>query len=179
MNRTTLKTLTATTLCASLLAVTPAISTAGTGHGTPYGASYGEKPASRADIVDTAISAGQFNTLAKALTAAGLVDTLRGTGPFTVFAPTDAAFAKIPADKLNALLADKEALTKILTYHVVPGRILARDVRSGEVRTAQGQPITIKTGKAGIMVNDARVVKTDVLASNGVIHVIDTVILPN
>ncbi len=179
MNRKTFKATLITTLSATLLAVTPAISMAGMGYGTAYGTAHGEKPASRADIVDTAISAGQFNTLAKALTVAGLVDTLKGAGPFTVFAPTDAAFAKIPADKLNALLADKAALTKVLTYHVVPGRILARDVKSGEVKTAQGQAITIKAGKTGVMVNDARVVQTDVMASNGVIHVIDTVILPN
>lgn len=179
MNRKTLKTSVVTALSAALLAITPALSMAGTGYGTSYGAAHGVKPASRADIVDTAIGAGQFNTLVKALTAAGLVDALKGTGPFTVFAPTDAAFAKIPADKLNALLADKAALTKVLTYHVVPGRIMARDVKSGEVKTAQGQPITIKAGKDGVMVNDARVVKTDVVASNGVIHVIDTVILPN
>lgn len=179
MDRMNLKSTLATTLCATVVAITPVISMAGMGYGSSYGAAYGQKPASRADIVDTAIGAGQFNTLAKALTAAGLVDTLKGTGPFTVFAPTDAAFAKIPADKLNALLADKAALTKVLTYHVVPGRILAKDVKSGEVKTVQGQPITIKAGKSGVMVNDAKVVKTDVTASNGVIHVIDTVILPN
>jgi len=179
MIRTPLKTTLAAALSAAVLAVTPGISLAGMGYGSSQATAYGDKSASRADIVDTAIGAGQFNTLAKALTAAGLVDTLKGTGPFTVFAPTDAAFAKIPADKLNALLADKAALTKVLTYHVVPGRILAKDVKSGEVRTAQGQPITIKAGKSGVMVNDAKVVKTDVVASNGVIHVIDTVILPN
>lgn len=179
MNRKTLKTFTATALSATLLAASPAISMAGMGYGSSYGAAHSEKSASRADIIDTAVGAGQFNTLAKALTAAGLVDTLKGQGPYTVFAPTDAAFAKIPADKLNALLADKEALTKVLTYHVVSGRILAKDVKSGEVRTVQGQPITIKASKAGVMVNDAKVVKTDVMATNGVIHVIDTVILPN
>lgn len=179
MNRKTLKTSVATALSATLLAITPVLSMAGMGYGASYGTAHSEKSASSADIVDTAIGAGQFNTLAKALTAAGLVETLKGPGPFTVFAPTDAAFAKIPADKLNALLADKAALTKVLTYHVVPGRIMARDVKSGQVRTAQGQPITIKAGKAGVMINDARVVKTDVVAANGVIHVIDTVILPN
>ncbi len=179
MNRETFRTLTVTALSATLLAASPAISMAGMGHDTSYGATHSDKGASRADIVDTAIGAGQFTTLAKALTAAGLVDTFKGKGPFTVFAPTDAAFAKIPADKLNALLADKEALTKALTYHVVAGRILAKDVRSGEVRTVQGQPINLKASKAGVMVNDAKVVKADVLASNGVIHVIDTVILPN
>jgi uncharacterized surface protein with fasciclin (FAS1) repeats len=136
-------------------------------------------PAARADIVDTAVGAGQFTTLAKALTAAGLIDTLKGPGPFTVFAPTDAAFAKIPAEKLNALLADKAALTKVLTYHVVPGRVVAADVRSGRVNTVQGQALTINASSAGVSVNDAKVIKTDVMASNGVIHVIDSVVLPN
>lgn len=175
MKRMTLKTCLAASLSAMTLALTPALATAGMGYGTAAG----KTAASRADIVDTALAAGQFNTLAKALTAAGLVETLKGPGPFTVFAPTDAAFAKIPADQLNALLADKAALTKVLTYHVVPGRILARDVRTGEVKTAQGQPVSIKADRSGVMVNEARVVKTDIQASNGVIHVIDTVILPN
>jgi uncharacterized surface protein with fasciclin (FAS1) repeats len=179
MKRTTLHSLTAAVFSATLFAMTPQLAMSGMGYGASQGSAQGEKTVSRADIVDTAIGAGQFNTLAKALTAAGLVETLKGAGPFTVFAPTDAAFAKIPADKLNALLADKAALTKVLTYHVVPGRIMAKDVKSGEVKTVQGQPLTIKAGKSGVMVNDARVVKTDVVASNGVIHVIDTVILPN
>ena len=136
-------------------------------------------PAAKADIVDTAVGAGQFKTLAKALTAAGLIDTLKGPSPFTVFAPTDAAFAKIPADKLNALLADKAALTKVLTYHVVPGKVVAADVKSGNVNTVQGQPLKINASSAGVSVNEAKVIKTDVMASNGVIHVIDTVVLPN
>jgi uncharacterized surface protein with fasciclin (FAS1) repeats len=136
-------------------------------------------PMAKADIVDTAIGAGQFNTLAKALTAAGLVETLKGPGPFTVFAPTDAAFAKIPADKLNALLADKAALTKVLTYHVVPGRVVATDVKSGQVKTVEGEFLTINVSPAGVKVNNANVIKTDVMASNGVIHVIDTVVVPN
>jgi uncharacterized surface protein with fasciclin (FAS1) repeats len=136
-------------------------------------------PAAQGDIVDTAIGAGQFNTLAKALTAAGLVDTLKGPGPFTVFAPTDAAFAKIPADKLNALLADKATLTKVLTYHVVPGKVVAADVRSGMVKTVQGQSLSLNASSAGVKVNGANVIKTDVMATNGVIHVIDTVVLPN
>lgn len=136
-------------------------------------------PAAKADIVDTAVGAGQFNTLAKALTTAGLIDTLKGPGPFTVFAPTDAAFAKIPAEQLNALLADKAALTKVLTYHVVPGKVVAADVKSGRVNTVQGQALTIKASSAGVSVNDAKVIKTDVMATNGVIHVIDSVVLPN
>ncbi len=131
-----------------------------------------------ADIVDTAVAAGQFGTLAKALAAAGLIDTLKGPGPFTVFAPTDAAFARIPADKLNALLADKAALTKVLTYHVVAGKVMAADVKTGEAKTVQGQPLNIKVSRTGVMVNDATVTKTDILATNGVIHVIDRVVMP-
>ncbi len=133
----------------------------------------------KSDIVDTAVGAGQFGTLAKALTAAGLIDTLKGPGPFTVFAPTDAAFAKIPADKLNALLADKAALVKVLTYHVVSGEIVAADVKPGQVKTVEGQYLTVTASPAGVKVNDAKVIKTDIMASNGVIHVIDTVVLPN
>jgi uncharacterized surface protein with fasciclin (FAS1) repeats len=154
-----------------------------TGIGTAAAQGYAQAAthaaAARADIVDTALSAGQFTTLAKALTAAGLVDTLKGPGPFTVFAPTDAAFAKIPAEKLQALLADKAALTRVLTYHVVPGRVVAADVKSGAVATVQGQPLNIRASSGGVRVNDANVIKTDVMASNGVIHVIDSVVLPN
>jgi uncharacterized surface protein with fasciclin (FAS1) repeats len=135
-------------------------------------------PAAKADIVDTAIGAGQFNTLARALTAAGLIDTLKGPGPFTVFAPTDEAFAKIPAETLSALLADKAALTKVLTYHVVSGSVPASQVRTGNVKTVQGQDLAVNASPAGVRVNDARVVKADVMASNGVIHVIDTVVMP-
>jgi uncharacterized surface protein with fasciclin (FAS1) repeats len=131
------------------------------------------------DIVDTAVSAGQFNTLAKALTEAGLVETLKGTGPFTVFAPTDEAFAKLPAGTLEALLKDKAKLTEVLTYHVVAGKVTASDVvKLSEAKTVQGQNVKIST-MGGVMVNDAHVVKTDIMASNGVIHVIDKVILPN
>ena len=131
------------------------------------------------DIVDTAVSAGQFNTLAKALTEAGLVETLKGKGPFTVFAPTDEAFAKLPAGTLEALLKDKAKLTAVLTYHVVPGKVTAADVvKLTEAKTVQGQSVRIDT-MGGVMVNDAHVVKTDIMASNGVIHVIDKVILPN
>ena len=133
----------------------------------------------RADIVDTAVSAGQFGTLAKALTEAGLIDTLKGPGPFTVFAPTDAAFAKIPAEQLQALLADKAALTKVLTYHVVPGKVMAKDVSTGSVKTVEGQSLMLDVSSAGVKVNDANVIKTDIVASNGVIHVIDSVVLPN
>jgi len=135
--------------------------------------------ASKTDIVDTAVGAGQFKTLAKALTAAGLVDTLKGAGPFTVFAPTDDAFAKIPSEKLNALLADKAALTKVLTYHVVAGKVVAADVKTGMVKTIEGESLNVNVSSAGVKVNDARVIKTDIMASNGVIHVIDSVVMPN
>jgi uncharacterized surface protein with fasciclin (FAS1) repeats len=136
-------------------------------------------PAMKSDIVDTAVAAGQFNTLAKALTEAGLIETLKGSGPYTVFAPTDAAFAKIPADQLNALLANKEQLVKVLTYHVVPGAVMAKDVKTGAVETVEGQALMIDVSSAGVKVNDANVIKTDIVATNGVIHVIDTVVLPN
>ena len=129
------------------------------------------------DIVDTAVAAGNFKTLATALTAAGLIDTLKGKGPFTVFAPTDEAFAKIPKADLDALLADKAKLTAVLTYHVVPGKVMAKDVKAGKVKTVQGSEITVTTA-GGVMVDQAKVVKTDIAADNGVIHVIDSVIMP-
>jgi uncharacterized surface protein with fasciclin (FAS1) repeats len=131
-----------------------------------------------ADIVDTAVSAGQFKTLVKAVQEAGLVDTLKGEGPFTVFAPTDEAFAKLPAGTLDALLQDKEKLAAVLTYHVVPGKVTAAQVRPGMVKTVQGQSLTVKTNRGGVMVDNAKVVITDIIASNGVIHVIDSVVLP-
>jgi uncharacterized surface protein with fasciclin (FAS1) repeats len=130
------------------------------------------------DIVDTAVAAGSFKTLAAALQAAGLVETLKGKGPFTVFAPTDEAFAKIPKADLDALLADKAKLTRVLTYHVVAGRVMASDVvKLKDAKTVEGQMVKIDASN-GVMINDAKVVKADVEASNGVIHVIDTVILP-
>lgn len=135
--------------------------------------------ASAADIVDTAVSAGQFNTLVKAVQAAGLVDTLKGKGPFTVFAPTDEAFAKLPAGTVEALLQDKQKLAQILTYHVVPGKVTASQVKPGAVKTVQGQSLSVRTEGGGVMVDNARVIQTDVMASNGVIHVIDSVVLPN
>jgi uncharacterized surface protein with fasciclin (FAS1) repeats len=131
------------------------------------------------DIVDIAASAGSFNTLVTAVKAAGLVDVLKGDGPFTVFAPNDEAFAKIPAEQLNALLEDKEALTAVLTYHVVPGKVMAADVvKLDSAKTVQGQSVRIDTS-AGVKVDQANVISTDIIASNGVIHVIDSVILPN
>ena len=134
-----------------------------------------------ADIVDVAVSAGQFNTLAAALTAAGLVDTLKGEGPFTVFAPTDEAFAKLPAGTVEYLLEpeNREQLVAILTYHVVPGKVYAADVvKLNSATTVNGADVTITVRDDGVAVDDANIVKTDIAASNGVIHVIDTVILP-
>jgi uncharacterized surface protein with fasciclin (FAS1) repeats len=130
-----------------------------------------------ADIVDTAVAAGSFKTLATALQAAGLVDTLKGPGPFTVFAPTDAAFAKVPKADLDALLKDKAKLTAVLTYHVVPGKVMAKDVKAGKVKTVQGSELTITTA-GGVMVDKSKVTATDIAADNGVIHVIDTVLMP-
>jgi uncharacterized surface protein with fasciclin (FAS1) repeats len=131
------------------------------------------------DIVDTAVDAGSFKTLATALQAAGLVDTLKGAGPFTVFAPTDAAFAKIPKADLDALLADKEALTQVLTYHVVPGKVMASDVvKLKQAKTVEGSSVKIKVTDGKVKIDDANVAATDIAASNGVIHVIDTVIMP-
>jgi uncharacterized surface protein with fasciclin (FAS1) repeats len=129
------------------------------------------------DIVDTAVSAGNFKTLAAALTAADLIGTLKGPGPFTVFAPTDAAFAKIPKADLDALLKDKARLTAVLTYHVVPGKVMAADVKAGKVKTVQGSELTVTTMN-GVMVDQAKVSATDIVADNGVIHVIDSVIMP-
>jgi uncharacterized surface protein with fasciclin (FAS1) repeats len=137
--------------------------------------------AAEKDIVDTAVAAGQFKTLASALDAAGLVGTLKGDGPFTVFAPTDEAFAKLPADTLETLLKpeNKDQLVAILTYHVVPGKVMAADVvKLDEAKTVNGEMVDIQVKGDTAMVNDAKVTKTDIAASNGVIHVIDTVILP-
>jgi uncharacterized surface protein with fasciclin (FAS1) repeats len=131
------------------------------------------------DIVTTAVEAGSFKTLAAALQAAGLVQTLQGPGPFTVFAPTDAAFAKLPAGTVEALLADRQKLAAILTYHVVPGRVLAADVvKLTGAKTVNGASVTIRVVDGKVMIDNATVVTADVQATNGVIHVIDTVILP-
>lgn len=134
------------------------------------------------DIVDTAAAAGSFNTLAKALAAAGLVDTLKGAGPFTVFAPTDAAFAKLPAGTLDSLLKpeNKQKLQRILSYHVVPGKVMAADVvKLNQAKAVSGDTIAVAAKGGSVTVNAARVTQADVPASNGVIHVIDAVILPN
>ncbi|MDQ2735379.1 MAG: fasciclin domain-containing protein [Pseudomonadota bacterium] len=129
------------------------------------------------DLVDTAVAAGSFKTLVTALKAAGLVDTLKGKGPFTVFAPTDEAFAKVPKADLDALLKDKAKLTSVLTYHVVPGKILSKDIKAGMIRTVQGGELTIATA-GGVTVNGAKVTTADIEADNGVIHVIDSVLMP-
>ena len=135
--------------------------------------------AATGDIVAVASSAGSFNTLVAAVQAAGLVETLQSDGPFTVFAPTDDAFAKLPAGTVENLLANPDQLKQILLYHVVPGKVTASDVvgLSGAT-TAQGSDVDISVDGSSVMINDAKVVKTDVMASNGVIHVIDTVIIP-
>ena len=139
-------------------------------------------PAPQKDIVDTAVAAGSFQTLAAALQAAGLVETLKGPGPFTVFAPTDAAFAKLPAGTVESLLKpeNKAKLTAILMYHVVPGRVLAAQVGGmSSAPTANGQTLAISSENGVVTVDGTRVTKADILCSNGVIHVIDTVLLPN
>lgn len=139
------------------------------------------RPVGEKDIVDTAVAAGSFKTLAAALQAAGLVDTLKGKGPFTVFAPTDEAFAKLPAGTVEDLLKpeNKEKLRAILLYHVVPGKVTAKQVvKLASTKTANGQSITISTNDGVVKVDDAMVTKTDIAATNGVIHVIDSVLLP-
>ncbi|MEG4291559.1 fasciclin domain-containing protein [Microcoleus sp. C2C3] len=131
-----------------------------------------------ADIVDTAVSAGSFTTLVAAVQAAGLVDTLKGAGPFTVFAPTDEAFAKLPAGTVESLLNDIPKLTKILTYHVVSGKVLAADVvKLTSAKTVEGSEVKIDASN-GVKINDSTVTTADVVADNGVIHIIDSVLLP-
>lgn len=131
------------------------------------------------DIVDTAVAAGSFKTLVTAVKEAGLVEALKGKGPFTVFAPTDEAFAKLPKGTLEALLADKEKLKAVLTYHVVPGKVMAADVvKVTEAKSLQGQTIAVNAKEGVVLNGTSKVIKTDIQCSNGVIHVIDTVILP-
>jgi len=142
---------------------------------------YARPKAASQDIVDTAVAAGSFKTLAAALQAAGLVDTLKGSGPFTVFAPTDEAFAKLPAGTVEDLLKpeNKAKLVAILTYHVVPGKVFASQVtKMNSAKTVNGESLTISVNNGSVMVDNAKVVKTDILCSNGVIHVIDSVVLP-
>lgn len=138
----------------------------------------GDDKAKPATILETASAAGQFKTLLTAVRAAGLEETLNGSGPFTVFAPTDEAFAKLPPGTVESLLKDKAALTKVLTYHVVPGAVMAKDVPTANVKTVQGQTVALKKDGSGVTVNNAKVISADIVATNGVIHVIDTVILP-
>lgn len=146
-----------------------------------HGASKRSEQAAAMDIVDTAVAAGDFDTLATALKAADLVGTLKGPGPFTVFAPTDAAFAKLPAGTLASLLQpeNKQKLASILTYHVVPGKVMAADVvKLTTAKTANGQSLSVNPGGGRVMVDKAMVIQTDIKCSNGIIHVIDTVMLP-
>ncbi|MFC0327663.1 fasciclin domain-containing protein [Halomonas organivorans] len=145
------------------------------------GAVQADQHGMKADIVDTAVEAGQFETLVAAVKAAGLVETLKGEGPFTVFAPTDDAFAALPAGTVDDLLKpeNRETLTSVLTYHVVPGKIMAEDAMAADsATTVQGQDLTITTMDGKVMVNDATVIQPDIEASNGVIHVIDGVLMP-
>jgi len=131
------------------------------------------------DIVDTAVDAGQFKTLAKLVGDAGLVSTLKGNGPFTVFAPTDKAFAKLPKSLVDTLMKDKKLLTSVLTYHVVAGKVLSTDLKNGlKAKTVQGEEIKVSIKGKSVKFNKSGLVAADVLASNGVIHVIDTVLLP-
>jgi uncharacterized surface protein with fasciclin (FAS1) repeats len=130
------------------------------------------------DIVNTAMAAGNFTTLINALKAADLVGTLKSAGPFTVFAPTDEAFKKLPAGAIEGLLKDKAKLAAILTYHVVSGKVMAKDVNSGEVKTVAGSMMKIVKSADGVTIDGAKVTKTDIEASNGVIHVIDAVVMP-
>ena len=163
----------------SVLALTISATAVAHNHGKGHDDS---KAAMQKDIIDVAVGAGQFNTLAAALKAAGLVDTLRGDGPFTVFAPTDAAFAKLPAGTVESLLMpeNKDKLIAVLTYHVVSGKVMASDVvKLKSAATVNGANVKISVMNGGVMVDAANVVKTDIGARNGVIHVIDSVILPN
>jgi transforming growth factor-beta-induced protein len=136
-------------------------------------------PSPTSDIVDTAVAAGEFTTLARALDAAGLTDTLKGPGPFTVFAPTDAAFGKLPAGTLDSLLADPDTLRSVLTYHVVPGRVTAADAANLQTATSvEGEDVSISADDGGVQIDNADVTQPDVMASNGIIHGIDAVMLP-
>jgi uncharacterized surface protein with fasciclin (FAS1) repeats len=136
------------------------------------------RAASSKNIVDTAIQAGNFTTLVASIKAAGLTDTLTGKGPFTVFAPTDEAFKKLPPGALDALLKDSAKLKAVLSYHMITGHVLAQDLKSGDVMTLQGTSLTAVVSSSGVQVNGAQVRQRDIVASNGVIHVIDAVIMP-
>lgn len=134
---------------------------------------------SKKDVVYVIEHTKNLSTLTKAIKAAGLVETLKGAGPFTIFAPTNEAFAALPAGTLDNLLKDKTQLIAVLTYHVVPGKVMAADVQSGDVKTVQGATVALVKNDSGVTVNDAKVVKADIMASNGVIHEIDGVLMPN
>jgi uncharacterized surface protein with fasciclin (FAS1) repeats len=138
----------------------------------------GPYTASARNIIDTANAAGNFTKLVAGFKAAGLTDTLTGRGPFTVFAPTDEAFKKLPMGALDALLKDTAKLKAVLNYHVVMGHVLAKDIKSGEIMTVQGSTLTAVVSSSGVEINGARVTRADLSAANGVIHVIDTVIMP-
>ena len=169
---------TAVAMALSLVALLPLPSAAHCGHCDKKAEAPCESKSAVPNVVQAAIAAGQFTTLVKALEAAGLVSALEGEGPFTVFAPTDEAFAKLPAGTLESLLQDKEKLTKVLTYHVVPGKVTSAEVvKLHSAKTLQGQSLRIDASE-GVRVGGANVVKADVAASNGVIHVIDTVLIP-
>lgn len=159
-----------------LVCLTSVCTTLGTAYANP--SDMHSKEAHSKDIVETAVAAGNFKTLAKALTEAGLIATLKGPGPFTVFAPTDAAFSKLPADALDSLLSNKSKLADVLKYHVVAGKVTANEViKLSSAKTLQGSSVSIAS-VGGVKVNDANVTATDIIASNGVIHVIDTVLMP-
>lgn len=130
------------------------------------------------DLVETAASSGEIKTFAAALKSAGVADSLKQDGPYTVFAPADSAFDKLPADVRNDLMKDKKKLAQVLAYHVIPGKVLVADVKPGKVPTIQGSPLTIKSDNGKVTVDEANVTQSDVTADNGVIHVIDTVVLP-
>lgn len=159
--------------------MTGTVQATGTAEATSTSVVTGTAEAMGGDIVETAMASAQFSTLVRALNAAGLVDQLKQQGPFTVFVPSDQAFSKMSADSLTSLLADKQRLTNILTYHVVPGKLTAADLANvTSVKTLNGAELTVKVTDGVVYLNDAKVVQSDIAASNGVIHVIDTVLTP-
>lgn len=168
------------TLIVASLALPAAALHAGCGSCGSHSHDKKESHSHKSNIVETAVAVGSFETLVAAVKAAGLVETLSGEGPFTVFAPTDEAFAALPKGTVESLLKpeNKDTLVSILTYHVVPAKVKAKDVKAGEAPTVNGQTMTIEVKDGNVMVEGAKVIKTDVMASNGVIHVIDKVIMP-
>lgn len=164
----------------TLIAVVSGLAVSGNAYAGSCGG-HAHAAAAPKNIVGVAADAGSFNTLVAAVKAAGLADTLAGEGPFTVFAPTDAAFAKLPEGTVENLLKpeNKDKLIAVLTYHVVPGKVAAADVKTMMAKTVNGQDLNIQVADGGVTVDNAKVVKTDIVASNGIIHVIDTVVLPN